>query len=166
MSPLQIVHAYALSNLVALLILVVCWRWKTAGRLSLALLFLWAGIYNLRMVFVQPEAYLTYARFAHTTGYQEFILGFFKQHTTAIVAGIAIGQLLIAILVSLRARAVYVGLVGAIIFLVAIAPLGTAAAFPATLIAAIGAVLLLRHTYASGLQRELSGALGLQRVTV
>jgi len=68
--------------------------------------------------------------------YQEFIMGFFAQHTAAIVATIGVGQLTAAVLMSLRGSAVCLGLVGAIICLIAVAPLGSGTAFPSTLITA------------------------------
>jgi hypothetical protein len=106
---------------------------------------------------------MTYARFADFTSYQVFILGFFTKHVTAIVAEIALAQLLIALLIAYRGRAVYWGLAGAIADLVALAPLGSASAFPATLIAACGAVLLLRQRYPSNLPAELAGLFGYHR---
>ena len=160
MSPLQIQYAPILCNVIAVIILAVCWRWKTAGRFLFVLVFLWAALYNFWMAFARPEEYLTYARFAYSTWYQLFILVFFTRHTTAVVATIALGQLAIAVLISLRGTAVHLGLIGAIFFLVAIAPLGTGAAFPATVIAAGGASLLLQNRYASSLRYALSEVLG------
>jgi hypothetical protein len=89
--------------------------------------------------------------------YQEFIMGFFAQHTAAIVATIGVGQLTAAVLMSLRGSAVCLGLVGAIICLIAVAPLGSGTAFPSTLITACAGILLLRYTYDSTLLGELIG---------
>jgi len=158
MSQLQLLYGQVLANAIAVVMVILCWRWRAAGRLSLVLLFLWAGQYNLRAAFVRPEQYLDYARFAYSTWYQQFIVGFFAQHTTAVVATIAVGQLAAAVLMSLRGPAVYWGLMGAIISLTAIAPLGPGAAFPSTIIAAWAGILLLRHTYSSTLLTELIGA--------
>jgi hypothetical protein len=155
MSQLEMLYGQILANVIAVLMVFLCWRWRVAGRLSFVLLFIWAGQYNLRAAFVVPEQYLAYASLATFTWYHEFILGFFAQHTTAVVASIAVGQLVVAVLMSLRGNAVYLGLIGAIISLIAIAPLGSAAAFPSTVIAAWGAILLLRHTYNHTLPVEL-----------
>ncbi len=157
MSQLELLYGQVLANVIAVGMVILCLRWKTAGRLSLVLLFLWASQYNLRTAFVKPEQYLEYARLASFTSYQQFIAGFFAQHTTAIIASIAAGQLAAAVLMSLRGSAVYLGLMGAIVSLTAIAPLGSGAAFPATIIAACAAILLLRHTYSSTLLSELTG---------
>jgi hypothetical protein len=97
---------------------------------------------------------------AYSTWYQQCILGFFACHAVAIVAAIAIGQLAVAILMALRGKLVYWGLWGVIVDLVAIAPLGNAAAFPATWILAYGAVLLLRQNYPLNLPEEFAGVCG------
>jgi len=163
MTQLQLLYGHLIANLFAVLILVLCWRSKTFGRFGLVLLFLWAGQYNFRTAFARPEEYTAYARFAYSTWYQQFILGFFARHTSAIVAAIAIGQLAVAVLMALRGKLVHWGLAGAIADLVAIAPLGSAAAFPATLIGSCGAVLLLRQNYPLNLPEELAGVCGYHR---
>jgi hypothetical protein len=165
MSQLQMLYGQVVANVIAVTILFLCWKRRTAGRLSLVLLFLWAGLYNLRAAFVSPEQYLVYARLASMTWYQKFILGFFSEHTTAVVAIIALSQLAAAVLMSMRGTGVYLGLAGAIISLVAIAPLGSGSAFPSTLIAACGAILLLQYDYESTLPDELRNALNHHQVT-
>ena len=147
----QMFYAYIGSNLVALIMVALSWRWKAAGRLSFVLLFLVGGIYNFGTAFARPGEYVSFIRLA----YGSFALQFFLQHPTAIVAAIGIGQLVIAVLVSLRNWPVTLGLLGAILFLLGIAPLGTAAGFPASLIMAIAALLLLRARFASTLWSEL-----------
>jgi hypothetical protein len=148
----QMFYSYVGSNLVALIMLALSWRWKTAARLSFILLFLWAALYNFRAAFVRPGEYVSFVRLA----YSSFSLRLFLQHTTAIVAAIAIGQFAIGILVSLRGLAVKVGLSGAVLFLLGMAPLATADGFSARLIKACAALLLLRFTYSSTLWSELA----------
>jgi hypothetical protein len=112
MTQLQMLYGHVIANLFAVLILLLCWRWKIFGRFSLVLLFLWAIQHNFRTAFARPEEYTAYSRSAYSTWYQQFILGFFARHTTAIVAAIAIGQLAVAILMALRVKLVYWGLWG------------------------------------------------------
>jgi len=61
---LELLYGQILANAIAILMVVLCWRWKAAGRLSFVLLFLWAGQYNLREAFLRAEQYLEYARLA------------------------------------------------------------------------------------------------------
>jgi hypothetical protein len=143
MTATQMEIARAVSTLVAAGMAYVSWRWKNAGRLLFVFLFLWASGANLYTSIVRPEVYLEYAPLAALDVYRWFILGPFARHITLIVGAIAISQLAIALLVALWGTAVRLGLIGAMVFLVAIAPLGIGSGFPATLIMALAAALLL-----------------------
>jgi len=158
MTEQQILYAHVGSNVVALLMLLACWRGKNLGRVLFVALFLWAGQLNLRTALTQPQVYLAYAQFA-VEPYRSFIQGLFAGHVTTIVGTIATGQLLIGLLVALRGLAVRLGLVGAIVFLVAIAPLGVGSAFPATLLMAVGAFLLFRANFPRTLPTEVRAQL-------
>jgi len=168
MTETQIFYARLASNLVALAMLGVSLRWRKRdgsvlsrslhqeiARLLYFLLFLWAGCWNTYLASAHPEEYLTYAPLAYSTAYRSFILGYFASHVTAIVGAIALGQLAIALLVAGRGRAVQLGLLGAIVFLVAIVPLGVGAGFPATVIMAAGAAVLMRVRFPEPLWRAL-----------
>jgi hypothetical protein len=143
MSEQQVLIANIASNLVALLLLLVCWRWRRVGRALFFAVFLWAAQLNLRLALTRPAVYLDYARWA-IGPYRDFILGPFARHITPLVAAIALAQLAVAILLALRGRATQLGLLGAILFLLAIAPLGRGSAFPFSLTASLAASLLLR----------------------
>jgi|GEM_PF-1899828 len=155
MTDTQVMYANVASNMVAALMLVVSWRWRNVGRFLFFALFFWAAQVNMRLGIWNPHAYLEYARWA-VAPYRAFILGPFARHTGFFVGSIAVGQLAIATLVALRGRAVTVGFAGAIIFLLAIAPLGRGSAFPFSLVTAAAAVWLLRQRY----QRTLIGEMG------
>ena len=153
MTDTQVLYANVASNIVAAFILFVSWRWRNVGRFLFFALFLWAAQVNMRMAIWNPHAYLEYARWA-VAPYRAFILGPFARHIGVFVGGIAIGQLAIAILVTLRGRAVAFGFAGATIFLLAIAPLGRGSAFPFSLVTSVAAVRLLRQRYDSSLIGE------------
>jgi hypothetical protein len=155
MTETEMFYARIASNIVALIMVMVSWRWRGAGRWLFVLLFLWASQINLRTAVGHPEAYLDYAPLAYSRVYREFILGTFARHITPIVGAIAAGQFAIAALISLRGRAVQLGLAGAIVFLLAIVPLGIGAGFPATLIMALAAAVLLRRRYDESLWSPL-----------
>jgi len=155
MTPNEMFYAQMISITLAIAMVLVSWHYRLAGRIFFVLLFLWAAQVNFLTAFSRPDAYLDYAPLALVDWYRDFIRGFFAQHVTAIVAAIALGQLAIAILVSLSGRGVSVGLWGAIVFLVAIAPLGVGSGFPTTLIMAWAAGLLLMSTYPTSVPSEL-----------
>jgi hypothetical protein len=152
MTETQVLYANVASNVVALLLLLACWRWRGVGRLLFVLLFLWASQVNLQTALWHPAAPLDYARWA-VEPYRRFILGPFASHVGLFVGAIAAGQLAIAVLVALRGRAAALGLVGAIVFLMAIAPLGRGSAFPFSLVASAAAARLLRRRF----ERTLAG---------
>ncbi len=157
MTEQQMFYAHWGSIVAALILVLMCWHWRPVGRLFFVLLFLFAAQFNFRLALTRPEEYLSFAPLAYLDAYREFILGFFARHTGVIVAGIAVGQTLIGVLLLLSGRALGLGLIGAIVFLIAVAPLGTGAGFPATLILAWAAALLLMgrdrplHTELAGL---------------
>jgi hypothetical protein len=154
MTDTQVLYANVASNIVAALILFVSWRLRNVGRFLFFALFLWAAQVNMRMAIWNPQAYLEYARWA-VAPYRAFILGPFARHIGVFVGVIAVGQLVIAILVTLRGRGVALGFAGAAIFLLAIAPLGRGSAFPFSLVTSVAAVRLLRQRYERSLIDEV-----------
>jgi hypothetical protein len=155
MTETQVFYANVISNIVGLAMLLIGWRWRTAGRVLFVALFLWAAQTNMRFALTQPTVYLEYARWA-IEPYQRFILGSFSQHITSLVALIAVGQLGIALLVASRGRVVTLGLAGAVLFLLAIAPLGRGAAFPFSLTVSVAALVLMRQPFERSLPAQLA----------
>jgi proline iminopeptidase len=131
------------SSLVGFVMFVAALRSPRVGRVLLSALFVWAAGTNLRIALTTPDDYLVFAQFAVLDVYRAFILGFFAQHTAAVIATIAIGQALIAFLLAANGRARRLGYIGAIVFLVAIVPLGVGAGFPATVLMALAAAEVL-----------------------
>lgn len=156
MTETQVYYANVISNVLGLALLMVSLRWRTAGRSLLVALFLWAAQTNLRLALLDPSVYLQYARWA-IGPYRRFILGTFAAHITSLVTLIALGQLAIALTLAARGRAVQLGLVGAIVFLLAIAPLGRGAAFPFSLTVSAAAAVLFSRPFDLSLPGQLAG---------
>lgn len=126
--------AYMFSNGVSLLILVLAiWR-PVLARTLLSILFTGAAFFNAYTVLAHPQLYLEYADTAALPVYEQFIRQVFSLHVTNYVLLIATGQLLIGTCMAGRGLLSRGALLGAIIFLVSIAPLGAAAAFPSTVV--------------------------------
>jgi hypothetical protein len=139
-----ILTAYWISNAVGLIFLFVAFRWTRLARLMFALLFGYAAFVNYNLSHTNPSVYLEYA--SHAVGfYAAFIRGWFGDHITIFVSCIAAGQLLIAVGMILRRAFVTIACVGAIVFLMAIAPLGLYAAFPFSITVSVAAWLILRR---------------------
>ena len=134
--------AYMFSNGVSLLILVLAiWR-PVIARTLLSLLFTGAAFFNTYIVLTRPQVYLEYADTAALAIYEQYIRLVFSMHITTYVLLIATGQLLIGICMAARDLLSRGALLGAIIFLVSIAPLGAAAAFPSTVVLAAACEVL------------------------
>ena len=165
-TPSLMLYAQIASCLVALGMLLASLRSPRLGRWLFVALFAWAAQVNWRTAISQPEVYLDYAMLAALPQYRDFILGFFARHITLVVCTIAIAQGAIAVLLLMRTPFPRVALVGAIVFLLAIAPLGVGSGFPATVIMAMAAGVVWRRDAirtAPGLGSRAAGA-GLQVV--
>lgn len=132
---------YIISNIAAILILLVSWKLPRVGRLLFVLLFGWAAWMNSTTAIHTPEKYLEYAEMSIPL-YSKLINGWFSEHITPIILMIATGQLLISIGMLLKGVLVKLACVGAIVFLLAIAPLGVGSAFPFSLFTGLAALLI------------------------
>lgn len=146
MSHQNIYIAWAISNVLALFILYAANKRPTLARLLLSLVFLWAAFINAYNAFQHPEVYLDYAKLTPVNFYKQIIEGQFSKNITSYVLAIAICQLCIALFTGHKAILMKMAMWGAIIFLVAIAPLGIGSGFPCTLILALSYYLLLKKT--------------------
>jgi hypothetical protein len=133
-----------LSNVVAIILLLVSIFWPRVARFAFFILFAWASIINWKTVLEGPQRYLEYAELAFSETYREFIKGWFAQHIKLMVGLIASAQALIAVGILLRGVIFKVAAIGAILFLLAIVPLGVGAGFPCTIIMAITLWILLK----------------------
>jgi len=127
---------FIISNAVSLLVLWAAWKNTRLARLLFFLLFAWASWTNWNTALFSPGTYLGEADLTFFNFYREFILGWFSGHITEAVGFIATCQALIAISMILKRWWLKAGGIGAIIFLLAIAPLGVGSAFPCTVILA------------------------------
>jgi hypothetical protein len=137
---------WIISNVVSLALLFACYKWSRIGRYLFAFIFLAASVVNTFEAIRDPHTYVeVYGKLAFFF-YKDFIYGFFASHTTVIVLSIAAGQLLISVFLFLGKKFFIYGVLGGIIFLLAITPLGLGSAFPATLLmVAALAVLFVKY---------------------
>lgn len=136
---------YCVSNAVALLLLWSAWKRPRISRLMFFLLFAWASWTNWTEAQRNPQFYIEYADLSFLSIYKQFIYGWFSHHIREAVSLIAICQALIAVSMLLKGWILRIGAIGAIVFLLAIAPLGVGAAFPFSVIASVALYLILRR---------------------
>ncbi len=135
---------YIVSNLVALVFLFFSFRLPNVTRVLLILLFLWASITNGIYAISSPEVYQGYAKTTPFPFVKEIVEGFFRQHTTLLVFSIAICQLAIAVGLLFDGRIRKLAVIGLIIFLIGICPLGIGAAFPFSVTLILAAWIMQR----------------------
>ena len=135
-----------ISNAVALLQLIAAIKWPNIARISFFLLFSWACWINWKTSRQTPQFYLDYAGLAWSEWYQTFIRGWFSEHIKPVVGFIATCQGAIAISMLLRGWIFQMGCLGAILFLIAILPLGVGSGFPCTGIMAIAVFILSKKS--------------------
>jgi len=110
-----------------------------------SLLFFWVFWINYTTVRENPELNLNYATLTPVNLYQDFINGWFKSNTIFMVTFISLVQGLIAFGLLLKGWIVRLSCFGAIVFFIAILPLGIGAGFPATLFTAIAIYFILKN---------------------
>ena len=132
---------YLISQVVSIIILSAAWKRTRWARWLFSVLFFWASATNMYIGLTNPNIYLDNARFAIPL-YQDFTNGWFSHYNHIIIPLIAVGQFLIAIGMILHGRWVKLACIGSIFFLLSIAPLMVAAAFPFPITVSIAAWLI------------------------
>lgn len=151
----QFWQPYLTAQVISIVLLLVAWKNTKIARALFALLFLWASIINAYTIFHTPDAYLSYADMA-ITFYRDFIKGWFSQHHRVVVPVIAAGQFIIAAGMVLKGWWVQWACIGAIIFLLSIAPLLVGAGFPFSMTVSLAAWLILKNDGRNYLWRHLN----------
>ena len=134
----------AIANLLALLQLIASVKWPRIARLSFFILFAWASWANWKTCLQNPLVYLEYADLTWSSLYKNFINGWFANNITVAVGFVATCQAMIALAMLLRGWIYSAGCIAAIVFLLAILPLGIGAGFPSTAIMAFACYILFR----------------------
>jgi hypothetical protein len=125
---------WATTNVIALGLLFLAWKYPRFGKYIFGLIFLAASIVNALTAIQGPSLYLQYKQFVILEIYERFIGGYFVGHIVQFVLGIAAFQLLISIGLLYGRFLLKPALIGGMIFMIGIAPLGLGSALPAPII--------------------------------
>lgn len=136
---------WSISNSIAIVFLIIAFKKTKLARLLFAVLFSWACWTNYTMAHNNPDGYLEYASITPFSLYTDFINGWFKENITTMVSLISYGQGLIAIGMILKGWLVRLACIGAIVFFIAITPLGIGSGFPFTITASIAIYFILKN---------------------
>ena len=142
-------EAYLISNAGALLVLFISIIFKRTGRVIMALLFLIAAIDNAWLAIHQPSVYSVYERLAALPVYEVLIHQVFLEHITTYMLILMLFQLAISLGLLWRGKWEKIALSAAIIYLLALAPLGAGSSFPCTVILALACMVLLWEKHVS-----------------
>jgi hypothetical protein len=150
---------YIITNVIAILTAVIAMLWPNVGRVFLSGIFIGAAAFNAFTASGNPGLYLQFGELTTSGFYRSIILGPFSEHIQAYIFIIAGCQVLIGAFLLYKGKLLKMAMVGAIIFLLAIAPLGIGSAFPSSLILATALVILLRkkieYSIYEGLGRKI-----------
>lgn len=134
---------YTITNLFAIASALLAMRLPTIARVFFGSMFICAAVANSYIATSNPAAYLSFGELTPSGLYRFIILGPFAEHVQLYILIIAGCQSFIGILICYRGPLMSAAMIAAIVFLVAIAPLGVGSAFPSTLIMAIAFLILL-----------------------
>ena len=134
-----------ISNVFALILIFICYKWPKAGKITRGVLFILAGAFNIYTALSNPHIYVeAFGPTAVFSFYRDFIYGLFSRYTAVFVMLIGFGQLLSGFLLLMPNLWFRCGVIGGTVFLIAIAPLGVGSAFPSTLFMGVSQGLLWR----------------------
>jgi hypothetical protein len=137
--------AWAASNAFTLVLIVLCWKLPKGGRAVIGLGFAAAAIFNAVNVLAAPQSYVQgFGPQALFPFYENFIYGPLAKNPALFILPIAAGQLAVGLLMFFRGLWFKLGLIGGIVFLLAITPLGQGSAFPMPLLG-VAAFWVLWH---------------------
>jgi len=132
---------YIITHAISIVLIFICYKWPKIGKVAWGIIFVLAGIFNIYLGLTNPQKYVDLGQGAVGI-YQKFIYGIFSSYTSLIVSLIALGQIMVGIFLFMKRMPFLWGILGGIIFLVAISPLGIGSAFPSPLLMVISLILL------------------------
>lgn len=143
-TPDDFLIPWIVSNIVVILILIAAIKRTKLARLLSVILFGWASWINYTTSQKTPDVYLEYAALTPFDLYRDFIQGWFRENLTSMVTLISMGQGLMALGFLLKGTWVRIACFGAIVFFLAITPLGIGSGFPFTLIGIAAVYFILK----------------------
>src|SRR5688572_27891481 len=135
MIPQEYLVMYLRATLIALTILALAFWRPSIARWVWVAIFVWAASVNTMTAAREPWVSLACCALTPSARYRDLLAGWFRTHTQPFVLSIDATQLTIMILLSRGCDARWLGIIGASVFLLAIAPLGVGSGLPFSLIA-------------------------------
>ncbi|WP_341835638.1 hypothetical protein WJU16_22690 [Chitinophaga pollutisoli] len=138
--------AFMVINGISLAILAFSFFRPARAAYVLGILFLFAAVINIVVLTARPEAFLELSAVAVYDWYIRAMDASFRFFEQGMILAITLGQLMIAAAMFGSGRWRSAGLACALVFFLAIAPLGAGAAFPSPVILAGACLVILLKT--------------------
>ena len=139
--PTELLAPYLVTNLFALVLLVLALRAPAIARWVFVVLFAGAAAFNVATALRTPGDYVMFADHA-VAPLAAWLRGWFATHVALVVLPIAAGQGAIAALLASRGGSLRLGVLGAVLFFAGIAFLGVGSAFPFSITASVAIVVM------------------------
>jgi len=150
MIPRDYLVPYLIANALALALLATAFRKPRWARWASVGVFLGAACINVLIGLNQSADYQSFGDLAWLPLYRDFIHGWFRGNVPWLLFPIALGQLVIALLFLDNTRlSRRLGTAGAVVFFLAIAPLGVGSGFPLSLTFGLALIVMTRRLEAA-----------------
>lgn len=116
---------FIVSSVFVLAVVILCFIKPNAGRIFLGLFFLVMAIgVNGSFTFTNPQAYVEYASGALITIYRDLALTIVQLNPMLFGLLLMVFEIVMGLLILYKQKSVRIGLIGTMVFLIGIAPLG------------------------------------------
>jgi len=116
---------FIVSSVFVLAVIILCFIKPNAGRIFLGLFFLVMAIgVNGSFTFTNPQAYVEYASGALITIYRDLALTIVQLNPMLFGLLLMVFEIVMGLLILYKQKSVRIGLIGTMVFLIGIAPLG------------------------------------------
>jgi hypothetical protein len=135
--PQEYLVPFIVTNVVSILLIYMSVKWTMTTKIVFAVIFFLAFVFNLYNVLNNTDSYLEFGKTSLLFFYRDFIFGDFRDNIILYIIIVAVFQLFLSFCLFTESILTEYGIIGGIIFLVLIAPLGIGSAFPSTLLMAL-----------------------------
>ena len=133
-----------IGNLLAIILMLLSYHFPRVLRVVWGAIFITMGIISLITVYNNPSVFIDLIGSKPVKFYQEFINKTLLKNPGAYISLLGVIQILFGGMIWSRKVWFILGCIGAVLFLLAILPLGVALTFPLTIFMALSIIFLMR----------------------
>jgi hypothetical protein len=133
-----------IGNLLAIILMLLSYHFPRVLRVIWGAIFITMGVVSLITVYNNPSVFIDLIGSKPVKFYQDFIDKTMVEHPGAFILLLGVIQILFGGMIWSRKVWFILGCIGAVLFLLAILPLGLAITFPLTIFMALSIIFLMR----------------------